>query len=189
MIFKKFINGEEISFCNVSTPEEALETLLDGNATYYDDVMEKLQPTIYGFQAALGKKPDGEPGDLWEIKGYASADDEMPAEVRKINPPLDQLRMAFPESFPAPKKGGKRKATKKALLYVGNSYLSINSRARKLQKEFEKRLLEYCGLEDMPSDCSDVYIDLDCYGKDRMTEEHLDQIIAQIKEAARREKQ
>lgn len=187
MIFRKFINGEEISFCNVDTPEEALEALLDENATYYDEVMEKMKPTIYGYHAALGKKPDGEPGDFWEIKGYASADDEMPTVVRKINPPWDQLRKAFPESFPAPKKGGKRKDTKKALLYVGNRYLRINSRARKLQKEFEKRLLEYCGLELMPSDCSDVYIDLDCYGKDCMTEEHLDQIIAQIKDAAEKE--
>ncbi len=94
MIFRLFINSEEIGFCNVDTPEEALETLLDENATYYDEVMEKMRPTIYGYHAALEKKPDGEPGDFWEIKGYASADDALPAEVRKVNPPVDQLRRA-----------------------------------------------------------------------------------------------
>ncbi len=99
MIFRLFINSVEQGFCNVDTPEEALETLLDEYATYYDDVMEKIQQTLYGFQAMLGKKEDGEPGDIWEIKGYASAEDDMPAEVRKINPPWDKLREAYPELF------------------------------------------------------------------------------------------
>ena len=103
MIFRLFINSEEISFCNVDTPEEALETLLDENATYYDEVMEKIRETIYGYHAALGKKPDGEPGDFWEIKGYANADDAMPAEVRNVKLPFGQLRKAYPELFPAPK--------------------------------------------------------------------------------------
>ena len=78
--------------------------------------------------------------------------------------------------------------TKKALLELGNRYLRLNSRARKLQKEFEKRLLEHCGLDDMPGDCSDIYIDLDCYGRDSMTEKNLDQIIEQIQGAAEKER-
>lgn len=77
--------------------------------------------------------------------------------------------------------------TKKALLELGNRYLRINSRARKLQMEFEKLLLEHCGLDQMPSDCSDVYVDLDCSGADSMNEKHLDMIIAQIQGAAKRE--
>lgn len=36
--------------------------------------------------------------------------------------------------------------TKKALLELGNRYLRLNSKARKLQKEFEKLLLEHYGL-------------------------------------------
>ncbi len=77
--------------------------------------------------------------------------------------------------------------TKKALLELGNRYLRLNSRARKLQTEFEKLLLEHCGLDHMPSDCSDIYVDLDCYGADSMKEKHLDMIIAQIQGAAERE--
>lgn len=77
--------------------------------------------------------------------------------------------------------------TKKALLELGNGYLKINSRARKLQREFEKLLLEHCGLEQMPDDCSDIYVDLDCYGAGSMTEKELDKIIIQIKRAAERE--
>lgn len=75
----------------------------------------------------------------------------------------------------------------KALLELGNGYLKINSRARKLQREFEKLLLEHCGLEHMPDDCSDIYVDLDCYGAGSMTEKELDKIIMQIKRAAERE--
>ena len=190
MIFRKFINSEEISFCNVDTPEEALEVLLDENATYYDEVMDKMRETVYGYQACLGKKPDNEPGDIWEIKGYANADDDMPAMVRKVKLPVGQLRRAYPELFPAPaggQKGRKRKPTKKGLLELGNRYLWINSRARKLQKEFEKLLLEHCGLDHMPGDCSDVYVDLDCSGADSMKEKHLDMIIEQIQGAAKRE--
>lgn len=77
--------------------------------------------------------------------------------------------------------------TKKALLELGNRFLKVNSRADKLRKEFEKTLLEHIGLEEMPSDCSDVYVDLDCYGAGSMTEKELDQIIGQIKKAAERE--
>lgn len=77
--------------------------------------------------------------------------------------------------------------TKKALLELGNRYLWINSRARKLQKEFEKLLLEHCGLDRMPGDCSDVYIDLDYAGASGMTEKDLDLIIVQIQGAAKRE--
>ena len=77
--------------------------------------------------------------------------------------------------------------TKKALLELGNRYLWINSRARKLQKEFEKLLLEHCGLDQMPSDCSDVYVDLDCSGASGMTEKDLDLVIAQVQGAAKRE--
>lgn len=191
MIFRKFINSEEISFCNVDTPEEALEILLDENATYYDEVMDKMRETIYGFQAMLGKKHDGEPGDIWEIKGYANADNDMPAEVRKVKLPFGQLRRAYPELFPVQadgKKSGKRKPTKKALLELGNRFLKLNSKARKLQREFEKQLLDHCDLEQMPSDCSDVYIDLDCYGMGSMTEKNLDTIIDQISRAAKMEK-
>lgn len=79
-------------------------------------------------------------------------------------------------------------ATKKALLELGNRYLRLNSRARKLQKEFEKLLLERCGLEEMPGDCSDIYIDLDCYGVSGMTEKNLDMIIEQIQGAAEKER-
>ena len=39
----------------------------------------------------------------------------------------------------------------------------------------------------MPSDCSDVYVDLDCSGADSMKEKHLDMIIAQIQRTAKRE--
>lgn len=187
MIFRKFINSEEISFCNVDTPEEALETLLDENATYYDEVMEKMQETVYGYQAMLGKKPDGEPGDIWEIKGYANAEDDMPAMVRKVKLPVDQLRRAYPELFPA-QAGGKRKPTKKALLELGNRFLKLNSKARKIQREFEKLLQEHCGLERMPDDCSDWYIDLDCYGRGSMTEKDIEIIIDRISGAAEKEK-
>lgn len=64
--------------------------------------MDKIQETIYGYQACLGKKPDNEPGDIWEIKGYANAEDDMPAEVRNVKLPIGQLRRAYPELFPAP---------------------------------------------------------------------------------------
>lgn len=77
--------------------------------------------------------------------------------------------------------------TKKALLELGNRYLRTNSRARKLQKEFEKALLEHCNLKTMPDGCSDVYIDLDCYGGSGMTEKELDLIIAQVSGAAEKE--
>lgn len=50
-----------------------------------------------------------------------------------------------------------------ALLELGNCFLKANRKAMRLWREFEKLLLEHCGLEDMPSDCSDVYIDLDYY--------------------------
>lgn len=76
--------------------------------------------------------------------------------------------------------------TKKALLELGNRFLKANSRADKLREEFEKILLEHIGLEEMPSDSSDVYVDLDCEGAGSMTEKDLEQIIEQIKDAAER---
>lgn len=85
------------------------------------------------------------------------------------------------------KKRGKDMVTKKALLELGNRFLRANSRADKLRKEFEKKLLEQIGLEEMPSDSSDIYVDFDCYGASSMTEKELDEIIEQIKEAAERE--
>lgn len=91
MIFRKFKNSEEISFCNVDTPEDALEFMFDPNTTDYDEIMEKMKPTIYGFHAAMPRKPDGEPGDFWEIKGYANAEDTMPAEARAVKPPVSQI--------------------------------------------------------------------------------------------------
>lgn len=91
MIFRKFKNGEEISFCNVDTPEEALELMFDPYATDHDEIMAKMVPTIYGFQAAMGRKPDGEPGDFWDIKGYANADEVMPVESREVTLPAPQL--------------------------------------------------------------------------------------------------
>lgn len=78
--------------------------------------------------------------------------------------------------------------TKNDLLKLGNRYLLVNSRARKLQREFEKKLLERCGLDEMPGDCSDIYVDLDCYGAGSMTETQLDSIIEQVKEAAKSER-
>ena len=95
MIFRKFKNSEEVSFCNVDTPEEALEFMMDPMVTDYDDIMEKMRPTVYGFHAAMPRKPDGEPGDFWEIKGYASADEKEPIWVRHVElppqpQPLDQ---------------------------------------------------------------------------------------------------
>lgn len=91
MIFRKFKNGEEVSFCSVDTPEEALELMIDPMWTNYDEIMAYMKETIYGFQAAMPRKPDGEPGDFWEIKGFASAEDKMPAEVRKVKLPLNQI--------------------------------------------------------------------------------------------------
>lgn len=44
MIFRKFKDGEEISFCNVDTPEDALDTLLDPFAD--DEIREAIEPTI-----------------------------------------------------------------------------------------------------------------------------------------------
>ena len=67
------------------------------------------------------------------------------------------------------------------LLELGNRYLRVNCRARKLQREFEKLLLEHCGLDEMPDDCSDIYVDLDCYGAGGMTEKELEMIILQVK--------
>lgn len=91
MIFRKRNNSEEISFCNVDTPEEALELMFDPMATDHDEIMEKMVPTLYGFHAAMPRKPDGEPGDFWEIKGYANAEDKEPAEVRHVDSPVSQI--------------------------------------------------------------------------------------------------
>lgn len=68
MIFRKFKNSKETSFCNVDTPEEALELMMDPMATNYDEIMEKMVPTLYGFHAMLGKKPDGEQGIFGKSK-------------------------------------------------------------------------------------------------------------------------
>lgn len=73
------------------------------NHSLLDEVLEKIQETVYGYQACLGKKQDGEPGDIWEIKGYANAEDDMPAMVRKVKLPIGQLRRAYPELFQAQK--------------------------------------------------------------------------------------
>ena len=192
MIFRKFVNGEEISFCNVDTPEEALETLLDENATDHDEIMEHLRETIYGWQAALGRKKDGEPGDIIEIKGFAGAEDKVPAEVRKVNYPFDQLREAYPNLFllAGDGKKGKRKkrtVTKEDLLELGNRFLRVNKRAGTLRKEFEEKLLKFCGLDHMRSDGSDVYVDLSQYGAGSMTGHELELIIKQLKSNAKRE--
>lgn len=109
MIFRKFINSEEVSFCNVDTPEEALELMLDQYATDYDEIMEHLKETIYGWHAVLGRKESGEPGDIIEIKAFGHADDETPAEIRKVKYPFDQLRKAYPDLFPAPEEKNRRK--------------------------------------------------------------------------------
>lgn len=93
MIFRKVKNSEEISFCNVDTPEEALELMFDPMATDYEEIMEKMVPTLYGYHAAMGKKSDGEPGDFWEINGFASADDKVPAEVRGTTIPRHRHEM------------------------------------------------------------------------------------------------
>ncbi len=77
--------------------------------------------------------------------------------------------------------------TDRQLLDIGNRFLKANHKARKLQKEFETLLLEHCGLEYMPDDCSDVYVDLDCYGADSFTEKELAVIISQILGAAGKE--
>lgn len=81
MIYRKFKDGEEISFCNVESPQEALETLLDPYSTVDAEIIEAIKPTIYGWHATVN-------GILWEIKGYASAEDEVPAMVRKIIYPI-----------------------------------------------------------------------------------------------------
>ncbi|MDD3813240.1 MAG: hypothetical protein PHZ02_01230 [Desulfocapsaceae bacterium] len=91
MIFRQFKNNEEISFCNVDTPEEALELFMDPMSTDYDEIMEHMKPTIYGFMAALGNKPDGEPGDIWDIKAFASAEAKEPMAVRHVKIPIEQL--------------------------------------------------------------------------------------------------
>ena len=59
MIFRKFKDGEEISFCNVDTAEDALEVMLDPFAD--DEIREAIEPTIHGFKAVVN-------GHLWEIK-------------------------------------------------------------------------------------------------------------------------
>lgn len=59
MIFRLFKNGEEVSFCNVDTPQEALETLVD---PFDLSAPESMEPTKYGFKGTSQ-------GVLWEIKG------------------------------------------------------------------------------------------------------------------------
>lgn len=83
MIYRKFKDGEEISFCNVDTPDEALETMLDPYSTVDAEIIQAIKPTIYGWHATVN-------GTFWEIKGYASAEDKVPAQVRKIIYPIPE---------------------------------------------------------------------------------------------------
>lgn len=98
MIFRKFKNSEEISFCSVDTPDEALEVLMDPMTTDYEEIMQYMKPTIYGWQAAMPKKPDGEPGDFWELKGFNK--DGTPAEVHKVD--LKPHIKAYTSKYPEP---------------------------------------------------------------------------------------
>ncbi len=60
MIYKLYKNGEEISFANVDTIEEAADLLLDPYG--YQEVQERLEFTAYYAVAHVN-------GDTWEIKG------------------------------------------------------------------------------------------------------------------------
>lgn len=74
VIFRLFKNGEELSFANVDTLEEAVDLLLDPFA--YSDVRDELI-TSEDFYAMARVS-----GNMWEIRG----DQVIPAEPVPVEP-------------------------------------------------------------------------------------------------------